>query len=315
MTEEKQLIERLVTIPWWKEECESLLNENFSLEMPFAPPGVVQNPCAGQLWAHKLWLRNTVKEWNAKVERIYAPEDAETGIYFVVYHVAAKVRWGESDGVYSSRTIDRFTIRDGKAVNLREWFNPLEWLRAAGRKVPIFQVEIPWDEVPKYREARLERETAPFEFDMSPAAAKTRMAQNVSAFCAATSAENHKTFDHPTAYDRTVYWLPPVMKEHIEGEEVDQMEAWTWASMHSWKLMEDAVVYPTEDPKCLFFETGGYGDVSWMGNHSHGGYHNRYLKYMEMDENGFIVKYGEYVNPINKFNSINKSIPTFPWLY
>ena len=36
---------------------------------------------------------------------------------------------------------------------------------------------------------------------------------------------------------------------------------------------------------------------------------------METDENGFIIKYGEYLNPISKFNSINVSLPSFPWLY
>ena len=313
--EEKLLVEKLVAPPWWDENCEDLYSPDFALEMPFAPPGVAQYPCAGQLWGHKQWLRKTVREWKTSLERIFAPADPASGVYFAVYTAEAKVHWGGVDGEYKSRTIDRFTIRDGKVVNLRKWFNPLEWLRAAGRELPLFQVEIPWDDVPKYRAARLEREAQPFTFDPSPEAAKARMAQNVTAFCASTSAENHKTFDHPTNYDRTVYWLPPVMKEHVEGDEVDQMEAWTWASMHDWKLMEDAVAYPTEDPLCFFFETGGYGDVSWLGNHSHGGYQNRYIKYMEMDENGFIIKYGEYVNPINKFNSINVSIPTFPWLY
>lgn len=311
----KRIVEKFVTSPWWKAEYEDLLSADFSLELPFAPPGVAQYPCAGQLWAHKQWLGKTTREWNVSVERIYPPKDPETGVYFAVTNVTAKVCWGGAESDYKNRVVARVTVRDGKVTNLREWSNPLEWLRAAGREVPLFRVAIPWDKVPKYREERLARESAPFTFDASPEAVKARMAQNVSAFCAATSEENHKTFDHPTNYDRTVYWLPHEMKEHVEGDEIDQMEAWTWGSMHTWKLMEDAIAYPTEDPKCFFFETGGYGDVSWLGNDSHGGYQNRYIKYMEMDENGFIIKYGEYVNPINKFNSINKSIPSFPWLY
>lgn len=312
---DKLLVERFVSCPWWLPEHSGLLDERFTLELPFAPPGMVQYPCRGQVHAHKTWMGNTVSNWTVNVERIFAPKDPASGVYFAVYTVTADTRWGGAALPYRNRHIDRVTVKDGKVTNLREWFNPLEWLRAAGREIPLFRVEIPWQDVPKYREMREKREREAVEYDCSPEAVQARMEQNVRAFLASTSAENHQTFDSPTNYDRTVFWLPPEMKEHVEGDEVDQMEAWTWDSMHSWQLMDDAVAYETDDPKCWFFETGGYGQVSWLGNDSDGGYHNRYLKYMEMDDQGFIIKYGEYVNPINKFNSINKSIPSFPWLY
>ena len=54
--EEKLLVEKLVASPWWDENCEDLCSPDFALEMPFAPPGVAQYPCAGQLWAHKTWM-------------------------------------------------------------------------------------------------------------------------------------------------------------------------------------------------------------------------------------------------------------------
>lgn len=309
-----ELVKKIAVGQWWRPEFEELMSADLSLEFPFAPPGMTQNPCRGQVWAHCCWMTQTVKTWDVTVERIYGPREEYGKVFFAVYHVKGEVYWGGADGVYENRHVDRITVENGRVVNIRQWFNPFKWLEAAGREIPVFNVDIPWEDVPKYREMR-EAKEANTDFSTAYEDIEARISANIRAFMASNSADNHMTFESPANYDRSVYWVPPIMKEHVEGDEIDQMEAWTWASIKQWQLMDDAVIYETDDRRCYFFETGGYGRAGWLGNNSEGGYQNRYIKYMELDDMGFIIKYDEYLNPICKLNSINKSIPSFPYLY
>ena len=93
------------------------------------------------------------------------------------------------------------------------------------------------------------------------------------------------------------------------------MSLWSNLSTESFRFLPGAIVYETEDPNEAFFEASAYGMYHWEGNHSYGGYMNRYLMHITMNEQGLCNRYDEYLNPINKMNSINQSIPSFPWLY
>lgn len=72
-------------------------------------------------------------------------------------------------------------------------------------------------------------------------------------------------------------------------------------------------VYATLDPSLFICEYSVYGSSDWIGNNCPGMYRNQYFHVFRLDELGRIVLHEEYLNPINKFNSINVSLPTFPY--
>ena len=59
-----------------------------------------------------------------------------------------------------------------------------------------------------------------------------------------------------------------------------------------------------------------WGEVDWVGNNAPGAhYRNRYFYVLRFDNAGRIACCEEVLNPINKFNSIGVSIPSFPYYF
>ena len=58
-----------------------------------------------------------------------------------------------------------------------------------------------------------------------------------------------------------------------------------------------------------------WGRVDWLGNNAPGHYRNRYFYVLRFDDLGRIACCEEVLNPINKFNSIGVSIPSFPYYF
>lgn len=307
------LVERVLTAPWWEPEHAGLLDPDMTLELPFAPPGMAQSLCRGQVWAHKEWLKRTVKGWRSDIRRVYGPRDEKTGVYFVLHDVRGQVHWADTDGVYENHVVTRVTVRDGRVVRMKEWSNPLRYYAAIHTELPTFYVKIPEKAV---AQAVLHKKSVPAPvYPTDPESVAQRRRDNYNSMITSDHDVMLKMVTAPGNFQRIVYFVPPEMEEVYSPEEAEIMESWTDASMDTWQLMDDAVGYETDDPNAFFFETGGYGMVHWEGNNAYGGYYNRYLKFIRLDDQGLMTEYHEYLNPINKMNSVNKAIPTFPWLY
>lgn len=311
--QDRSLVEQVVTAPWWEPRFDHLLDPNMTLELPFAPPGMCQNLGRGQLWAHKKWMNRTVKDWSVHVRKIYGPRNPETGIYFAMIDVKGKVHWADTDGTYENYAVLRVTVKGGKVVNIKEWSNPFQYYKAIHVTLPTFYVKIPEQVLAEAMERR--EAPAAVDYPSDPESVAKRARDNYRAMVTADHDEMLKMTTAPGNFKRIVYYVPPEMREEYSDQEAELMELWSNASMDTWQLMDDAIGYETDDPNAFFFETGGYGRWHWEGNNALGGYYNRYLKFITLDDQGLMTQYHEYLNPVNKMNSINKPIPTFPWLY
>ena len=106
------------------------------------------------------------------------------------------------------------------------------------------------------------------------------------------------------------------MLEQYPKEKYHVFDQWIDDSLtREWHGHPDIIPYATDDPHVFFFESGGYGLAEWIGNNTVGGYANRYMKYLELDDAGFIQCYDETLSPISKMNSINKPLPAFPYMF
>lgn len=311
--DKKKFILSVLTQQWWKAAYDENFTEDLVLEFPFAPPGMFQKVEFPQTLAHKEWLGRTVRSWDVEVISIVGLKQLDSDVFFLTYNVKGDVHWGGNDGAYQNRVIDRVTLRDGKICNIREWSNPFQYIWAAGREIPTFHVSL--DHHANIGPALHQPLPPTPEYDLSPEACEARRAENIDRFGSDRPGYACTPIKVPEGFLRYVWFVPPEMKDYYSAEEEPFMSLWSNLSTESFRFLPGAIVYETEDPNEAFFEASAYGMYHWEGNHSYGGYMNRYLMHITMNEQGLCNRYDEYLNPINKMNSINQSIPSFPWLY
>lgn len=311
--EKKEFILSVLTNQWWKVEYDDYFTSDLVIEYPFAPPGMFQELHTAQIIAHKDWLNRTVRTWGVEVLSLLGPKEEDGDRFFLTWTVNGDVHWGGTDKTYSNRVITRITLKDGKICNMREWSNPFQYIWAAGREIPLFQVKL--DSTSKIGDA-LHTPLPPAQvYDLSHNACEVRRLENIDRFLSTKPGYACSPVKVSEGFLRYVWFVPPEMKDHYASDETPFMELWSSLSTASFSFLPGSILYETEDPHECFFEPCAYGMYHWMGNNSFGGYMNRYLCHIEMNEQGFATRYDEYLNPINKMNSINQSIPTFPWLY
>lgn len=304
--------ERMLLNPWWESEYDDLFDPAFTIDLPFAPPGMDQHLGVGQLLPHKEWLCRTVSNWYVKDMKLYGPRDPFGDKYIAVRMAGGDTVWGGRPGKFESRHTTLLTVRNGKILHMKEWFNPLCYLKATGLGVPAFRQVLDRENHPQAPYVPLES----MELDLSSEAASARAENNVLSFITLDSkAAGAKRILSPD-FRHAVWNAPSDMMEEYPPEDFAAFDAWVWKSITGfWAGHPDMIPYATDDPHCYFLEAGGYGQVSWIGNNTTGGYGNRYIKYIEIDDNGLLARWDENLNPISKFNSINVSLPTFPYLY
>ena len=297
---------------WWKPEYDNLFTEDFTIELPYAPPGMNQYMCVGQTLAHKFWLNRTVKDWHVRDMKLYGPRDPFGDKFICIRYAGGNVHWGGQDGVFESRHISLMTIKDGKISHLKEWANPIEYLKGANVEVPVFLQEFDEEKAAK----RLENQPARPKYDMSPEAIQKRAYDNVHSFIELNFFEAVKKRTYSETYHHAIWNAPPNMLEQYPKEKYHVFDQWIDDSLtREWHGHPDIIPYATDDPHVFFFESGGYGLAEWIGNNTVGGYANRYMKYLELDDAGFIQCYDETLSPISKMNSINKPLPAFPYMF
>ena len=108
-------------------------------------------------------------------------------------------------------------------------------------------------------------------------------------------------------------FTPPDMPRFYNLREYDALNVWLQENTKTWDVYPGTILYETDSPGEYIIESGGSGITTWSGIEK-GFYQNRHVSYLKV-ENGYAVRYDEYFDPLKKFNSINISIPSFPYLY
>ncbi|MCI8993968.1 MAG: hypothetical protein HFG80_14905 [Eubacterium sp.] len=151
MPENYDAAEKMMANPWWQPEYEDLFEPDFTIDMPFAPPGMDQHLGVGQMLPHKEWLNRTVKNWYVKDMKAYGPRDTFSNKYIIVRRCGGDVHWGGRDGHFESRMTTLLSVKNGKICYMKEWFNPLEFLKAAGLDVSAFRQNLDREGNPRDR--------------------------------------------------------------------------------------------------------------------------------------------------------------------
>ncbi len=314
--EKKKMLTELFQQKWWLGEFRDHFTEDLTYEAPMAPPGMLQSLNEGMTAIHMMWLSATVKTWEAEILKSYGPKEENGDTFFIIYNVKADVKWGGTENTYSNkRGVLRIRMNGDKICSIKEWFNPLNWIKAAGRDVPVFGMSIPMcNELS--RAIHKEKPARP-EYDMSPEACENRRKSNIECFGSLEKGYACSPIPVEKGFDRLVLNVPANMKEDVTPEEREYFDLWlAVGETKPWTWMPGAVVYETDDPYASFSEPCGYGGYNWPGNEEFGMFYaNKYICYIELDDKGFCKRYWEFLNPIAKMNSVNKSLPSFPWLF
>ena len=307
----RALVTRVLSGPYWRPEYADCFTEDFTLELPYAPPGMPQNLCHGQTAAHFLWLTKSVRTWTLEPDslEVYGVKD-DPDLFWAVRIAGGSVRWGMNDGHFSSRFVTRVELSGGRLVHMKDFSDPLAYLKAAGREVPVFKVGLDQEEADRRRAAA---QPAGYTADPNgedPAVIARKVRDNIDSL---VNGQFAKRVNGPEV-SHFCWFVPDEMKTHYTPQEDPAMDVWMERSLLQWQTHCDPICYETDDPDIWFFECGGCGYAEWQGNHSGGGYQNRYVKFLQM-KNGECIRNDEYLNPINKLNAINAVIPSFPYYY
>ena len=303
---------------FWEKSRDALFSDDIVVDLPSAPPGMPQHLDAFDYRQYRSWLERTVTHAESRVRETFGTPDPN--VFWAVRDVKAQVNWGKQAGTFESRVICRVEFRHGKIRYIKNCWNPLQFLYAAGVEVPLFKMDLYDPRVDQYL-----KEHAPAaggadvreELDESPAAVAKRTLDNLEALCRPDywDAENTMTSYSPDC-ESVVWFLPPEMKESYPPELMDRVNAWSELSCPNIDFDEDGRYWATDDPHVYFCEYMCSGLVDWIGNNAPGGhYRNRYFYILRFDDLGRVKRSEEILNPINKFNSIGVSLPTFPYYF
>lgn len=313
----RKIVDLYLTKEYWLPEYQGLFAEDFVLDLPSAPPGMPQHLDAFDARQYREWLARTVTNYTSAVKEAYGTPDPNQ--FWAVRTVDCDVKWSKQPGHFTSMIFSRIELRNGKLAYIKNCWNPLAFLYAIGADVPVFRMDMAdprIDAFIKNNPAPAE-DAAAAELDMSPEAVQQRIKNNLDAYRSGDyfDALANKAVFAPN-HESHVWFLPPEMKEEYPQEMMERVEAWTCVSCPKIDFDEAGTYYPTDDPRIYFCEYMCWGDVDWVGNNAPGAhYRNRYFYILRFDDAGRISCCEEVLNPINKFNSIGVSIPSFPYYF
>jgi ketosteroid isomerase-like protein len=314
----RKIVESFLTCQYWLPEYADMFAEDFSIDFPNAPPGMPQHMDNYDARLFKEWLNRTVKTWKVNLEELYSTADPD--LFWAVWVAGGDVFWGGKNGKFQSKMIARIQLENGKIKYMRELFDPLKFLEAIGAEVPIFHMDL-YDKrvdqlMGEQAQGKPPDKKPEADIDMSPEAVNKRIQKGLYLF-------THVTSDNPAAMEEyyapgiqhRVWFLPPEMKGNYPDEIMPRVMAWINLSCPTVALDDKSTFYPTDDPCIYFAELRGSGATNWIGNNCAGHYRNRYFFIFRFDAAGRIKGVEEFLNPINKFNSINTSLPSFPYFF
>ena len=298
--EQYALVKAYCENPFWEESFDHLFDEDLVVDFPHAPPGFYQHFSAFEFSFFRWWLRNILQDWHLTGDTTII-QTKDPDIIWAVYFSEARMTLAKRECSYRNEHAVRFTIRDGKIVHIKDYFNPIRFYDALGIQLPAFiydpvedweSTRMPDDGVSKFTlEQNMRRAfnnfANPIEVDGDP---EPIYASDVLEVC-------------PNA--------PYSMTECYSGKDFDVQTEWMFRVTAEWNSDPRNPSYETLDPDVIVVEADGYGHTLW--SHTDGHYCQRELQIVFL-RNGKVVHFRVYFNPLSKFYSMNQSIPSIPFL-
>jgi len=305
-----------------------LFASDATIDFPYAPPGMPQFFDQIETKLCFSWLVRTVKSYKASLAEIYGSEDPS--VFWIIGDIKAEVYWGKHDGLFQSRYFSRLHIHDEKIRYLKVWLDPLEFCRAAGKEIPTFHMNLNDSQIDEYLKNKRSAKTKPDdkEIDLSDEACEIRKSINIGRAYSGSEREWYRPRETYSENYRHVTWfLPDGMcklvnarpgdrfdEKNIPDEFKERAGAWIKVSSPTVFREPDALLWQTDNINVLFSEAVNHGQCNWVGNNCpNGHYRQRYLNKYVYDDAGRVLEIEEVLNPINKYNSCNISVPSFPY--
>ena len=313
----KALLEKWCTEQFWTKDNRSVFfNEEATLDFPSAPPGMPQTMDCFDTMLYFDWLERTTKSYSSTSDGIYGTTDPD--VFWVIRDVNADVFWGQEPGTFTSRIFSRIEFSNGKINYIKSCWNSLKFLEAAGLHIPLFKMDLNDGRIMGY--LAYEADGEPYEqpqLSADPEKVADRILKGLELFTKPDYFTATADFSgYAKDCESVVWFLPPEMRETYTPTEMPYVEAWTLASCHSLNFSPNGRWWKTDEPGLYFAEYMCEGLVDWIGNNTSGAhYRNRYFYLIRFNQYGQIIRTEEVLNPINKFNSIGVSLPTFPYYY
>lgn len=298
-TPQYDLVSRFCSARFWEEQYDELFAPDLVVDFPHAPPGMLQHLDRFEFDAFRFWLRNTVREMEAVGEVTIIPT-TDPQLFFAVRFCKGTVYWAKKEGEYANEHAMKIVVRDGKIAYLKDYFNPLAFYRALDIVLPAFV------------------------YDPDPNAANTRMPEGEPSRL--TEAQNrqrvHDNFLNPINFDNSLESIyaadivmvcpnvPYSMPEAYEGVEFDIENKWMYQVCQEMVGPDSTPSYESADGNWLILEENCYMRTLWSGHDGHYTQRELYMVYMV---EGKIKHFRVYFNPLNKFSSMNQSVPSFPY--
>lgn len=299
---------------------------DFTMDIPTAPPGMPNHYTTWEAERCFEWFNRSVKSWNVELEEFYGSPGPER--FWAFGHCGGDVHWGDHDGHFWTKFILQIEFDHGK-VNYLSWrMDPVAMLEAAGRDRPEFNMALddprvrkfqPWHSIFSYEEVT----QRPASGD-SKEAILQRRSDNLEQFRCGVEREKYRTLETRGEEELGGAWFVP--KEQSDAEKAHAYESvgglnpvFAWVKTHSPWMYRDprGRIYETDDPNVFFGEMDSHGPGSF-GNSSggeRGHYHQNYLMYIRMDDNGRLVVWEEFLSTVNIYNSAAIKMQSFPYYY
>lgn len=339
MTEKEknqQIARRLLSAAFWRAEYfPEFFSEDFTMDFPSAPPGMLNH---FDVWESERcfeWLKRTVKSWSVELEEFYSTPDA--GQFWAIGICRGEVHWGDQDNHFQSKFFARMELHNGRANYIKGWMDTLAFLRAAGLAIPEIIKDIYNPRINDFltnMPKRFRKEKVPGTVDMSEEAIAKRLADNLKQNVCGVEREKYRKAETMNPFYKRGAWFIPDRQPYtttvsdfdrsimsngdVEAQAPEKIRPniFAWVKLSSPWMYRDTrgINFPTDDPLAFFAEMHSNGPACWLGNGcEHGHYHQEYLMVLKFDEAGRELIRDEVICPMNKYNSTNISLPSFPY--
>lgn len=298
-TPQAEPVVRFCSALFWEESYDDLFSDRLTVDFPHAPPGMLQHLDRFEFDAFRFWLRNTVREMEV-VDRPTIIPTADPELFWAVRFTRGRVYWALRECDYANEHAMMIRVQEGKIVYLKDYFNPLAFYRALNIELPAFR----YDPDPNAENCRMP-EGEPSR--LTEAANRQRVYDNfVNPINFDSSLESIYASDIVMVCPNVPYSMP----EAYSGVDFDIENKWMFEVCLDMVGPETTPAYQSPDGKWLMVEANCYLRTLWSGHQGHYTQRELYMVYLV---DGKISHFRVYFNPINKFSSMNQSVPSFPY--